>query len=132
MRRTALLLLLLVFAASARAQSVYPLRQYLSIRGAGAPTLSPDGSEVAFLSSLTGTVQVWKVSGRSGWPDQLTFFNSGVFSAAWSPTGNEILVVADNNGNEQFQFFAVHTDGTRITPLTTDPKVRNDFGGWAH
>src|SRR5437870_1112757 len=70
----------------------YPLRQYLNIRGAGFPTLSPDASQVAFRTSITGTSQVWKVSANSGWPDQLTFFPSSVNSTRWSPRGDRILV----------------------------------------
>ena len=59
-------------AASQNGQQ-YPLRQYLNIRGAGFPTISPDGSQVAFRTNITGTSQVWRVSTSSGWPDQLTF-----------------------------------------------------------
>jgi dipeptidyl aminopeptidase/acylaminoacyl peptidase/CubicO group peptidase (beta-lactamase class C family) len=131
MRRTAILLLLLVCALPGTTQTRYPLRQYLSIRGAGGPTLSPDGAEVAYLTSVTGTAQVWKAPSRSGWPDQLTFFSSGVSSVTWSPTRKEMIVVADDNGNEQFQLTLVNADGSVVTPLTSDPKVRNSFGGWS-
>src|SRR5262245_7286177 len=130
-RRAALLLILFVCVTPGFAQTRYPLRQYLSIRGAAGPTLSPDSKDVAFLTSVTGTGQVWKVPGHSGWPDQLTFFPSSVASVSWSPTGNEMVVVADNNGNEQFQFSLVSGDGATVTPLTDDPKVRHDWGGWS-
>jgi dipeptidyl aminopeptidase/acylaminoacyl peptidase len=109
----------------------YPLRQYLSVRGAGSPTISPDGSQVAFRTNITGTSQVWRVSASSGWPDQLTFFPSSVQNPAWSPKGDRILVPADNNGDEQFQLYAVTPDGSRLTPLTANPKVRHNFGGWS-
>lgn len=123
--------LLLLFALPLQAQKQYPLRQYLSIRSASAPNISPDGKQVSFLSGVTGTLQVWKVPATGGWAEQLTFFNSGVASALWSPVNNEMLVVADTDGNEQFQFFLVAGDGTSIVPLTNDPKTRHTFGGWS-
>ncbi len=123
--------LLLLFALPAHAQKQYPLRQYLSIRSASAPNLSPDGKQVSFLSSVTGTLQVWKVPATGGWAEQLTFFGSGVASTLWSPVNNEMLVVADTDGNEQFQFFLVAGNATSIVPLTNDPKTRHTFGGWS-
>ncbi len=114
-----------------QAQKQYPLRQYLSIRAASAPNLSPDGKQVAFLSAVTGTLQVWKVPATGGWAEQLTFFSSGVASSLWSPVNNEMIVVADTDGNEQFQLFLVSGDAKSIVPLTNDPKVRHTFGGWS-
>ncbi len=116
---------------SAQSQTQYPLRQYLSIRAAGFPSISPDGSQVAFRTSITGTSQVWRISSKSGWPDQLTFFPSSVSTVSWSPAGDTILVTADNNGDEQFQFYIVRPDGTSISALTKNPKVRHGFGGWS-
>ena len=109
----------------------YALRQYLSVRGAASPTLSPDGKQIAFLTSLTGTAQVWQVGANGGWPNQLTFFGSSVNTLEHAPASNDLLVVADDNGNEQFQFTLVSGDGTTQTPLTASPKVRHEWGGWA-
>src|SRR5262245_31500316 len=122
MRHALIACLLIAASLPGKAQTSYPLRQYLSIRSAAAPTLSPDGSEVAFSTNITGTAQVWKVPKTSGWPDQLTFFPSSVSATAWSPTGKGILVAADDNGNEQFQLYLLNGEGTQTTPLTTNPK----------
>lgn len=123
--------ILLLFALPIQAQKQYPLRQYLNIRAASAPNISPDGKHVAFLSAVTGTLQVWKVPASGGWAEQMTFFGSGVASTLWSPVNNEMLVVADTDGNEQFQFFLVAGEGKSIVPLTDNPKVRHGFGGWS-
>lgn len=127
-------LLLCLFAlvtTTVEAQTQYPLRQYLSIRSSAAPSMGASGSEVAFITALTGTAQVWKVSTKGGWSDQLTFFGSSVSSVTWSPVDEQMIVVADIDGNEQFQLFLVKADGTQITNLTSDPKTRHSFGGWS-
>jgi len=133
MRRLLPLLLATGFALASpcRAQQ-YPLRQYLSIRAAASPTLSPDGSQVACLMRITGAAQVWRVAANSGWPDQLTFFSGNINAVSWSPTGEWILVSADHDGDEQYQLYLVKPDGTRTVALTSDPKVRHLVGGWSH
>jgi dipeptidyl aminopeptidase/acylaminoacyl peptidase len=55
-----------------------------------------------------------------------------VSNAIWSPAGDDILVVADKDGDQKYQFFRVRSDGTRIAPLTADPKVQYQWGGWSH
>ena len=72
MRKLFIPIAIIAVQSLAAAQGVkYPLRQYLSIRGTAGPSISPDGQEVAFRTSMTGTSQIWKVSTKSGWPDQL-------------------------------------------------------------
>src|SRR5260370_11662755 len=59
------------------AKDPYSLRQYLNVRGALTPMISPSGEEVAFLTDITGVSQLWRVSSKGGWPDHLTFFPAG-------------------------------------------------------
>jgi dipeptidyl aminopeptidase/acylaminoacyl peptidase/lysophospholipase L1-like esterase len=132
MRPAAMLLSLLLLPLPAVADEPFTLRQYLSVRGAVGPTISPSGNHVAFLTDITGVTQVWRVSSKGGWPDQLTFFPGGVANAAWSPARDEILVVADKDGDQKYQFFRGRSDGTGIAPLTADPKVQHQWGGWSH
>jgi protease II len=132
MRNAAILVPLLLFPLPARADEPFTLRQYLSVRGAVGPTISPSGNDVCFLTDITGVTQAWRVSSKSGWPDQITFFPGGVANATWSPARDEILVVADKDGDQQYQLFRVRSDGTGMAPLTADPKVQHQWGGWSH
>src|SRR2546423_9590827 len=59
-----------------------------------APSWSPDGSRLAFLSDRSGTEQVW-VSGLDGEARQVTQFPLGVSGQpAWSPDGRHLAAVA--------------------------------------
>jgi dipeptidyl aminopeptidase/acylaminoacyl peptidase len=132
MRQAAILVPLLLLPLPSRAEEPFTLRQYLSVRGAVGPTISPSGKDVAFLTDITGVTQVWRVSTKGGWPDQLTFFPGGVSNAVWSPARDEVLVVADKDGDQKYQFYRVRSDGTGLAPLTADPKVQHQWGGWSH
>lgn len=109
-----------------------PLWQYLNIRSAISPAVSPDGSQVAFVSNITGIWQVFLMSADGGWPDQLTFFNSGATSVSWRPDGRFLVVGADQDGNERTQLFLITPTGVIVARLTDEPAVIHSFGGWAN
>jgi Tol biopolymer transport system component len=58
-----------------------------------APSFSPDGGSIAFLSNLTGLPQVFVVPTDGGWPVQVTSGSDPVGSAAWSPKGDLLCPV---------------------------------------
>ena len=66
MRHAAIFVALLLFPIPALADEPFTLRQYLNVRGAVGPTISPSGNHVAFLTDITGVTQVWRVSSKSG------------------------------------------------------------------
>jgi Tol biopolymer transport system component len=63
----ALLILLILFTLSLFAQN-YTIEQYLNIKSAGSPTVSPDGKFIAYLTDITGTNQIWKIGIEQGCP----------------------------------------------------------------
>lgn len=116
----------LVLSISTLAQS-YTIQQYLNIKSAGSPTLSPDGKQMAYLTNTTGTSQVWMIDLPSGTPKQLTNYEDNVGFARWLPDGSGIIFGKARGGDENTQFFWMKTDGTGVRALTDDPKVRNNF-----
>lgn len=120
----------------------FPIERFLNIRAASAPTFSPDGRFVAFLTNTTGVTQLWQVPVESGWPTQLTFTNESVRSAHYSPRRHEIIYSMDTGGNERTQLYRLHgvgggTDhglgeGWVSDDLTREPKAIHAFGGWSH
>lgn len=126
--------LLLTFVASnAIAQKHVSLSPFLSIRGAGAPSLSPDGQWVVFGTSVSGTSQLWKIparettDGRAYWPEQLTFYPDAVGGAEWSPDGKWLLFGKDVGGNERRQMYLMPATGGDPDTLTRNPNAI--FGG---
>ena len=60
------------------------VRALIGIRSSTAPSLSPDGKRVAFLSTVTGSPQVWTVSTAGGWTELVTTFDDTVYGVEWS------------------------------------------------
>ncbi|MCB9592674.1 MAG: S9 family peptidase [Sandaracinaceae bacterium] len=103
--------------------------RYLMVRSAGAPRLSPDGSDLAYRTSVTGAPQIWTV-GDDGAPQQRTFGEPITFHA-WSPTGEWILYGTDRGGNEREGFYLMTPDGTRERELLAPSDAFRSFGGFS-
>jgi dipeptidyl aminopeptidase/acylaminoacyl peptidase len=104
----------------------YTFDRYLNVRTAQAPTFSPDGRKVAFISDMTGVPQLWQVSVDGGWPDQLSFALNRVLSAHYAHQRPEIVFGMDQGGNERQQMFLLR--GPQVLDLAVDPAVIHDFG----
>ncbi|CUS99664.1 prolyl oligopeptidase family serine peptidase [Candidatus Kryptobacter tengchongensis] len=111
----------------------YTIEQYLNIRSASNPTISPDGKFIAYLTDVTGTNQVWKKGLTSGCPEQLTFFDERVQFISWNPKDKYwILFGKDVGGNEHTQLFLLKSDGSEIRRLTYKDDVIYNFGAWSN
>ncbi|MGF1507780.1 MAG: hypothetical protein ACFB51_22055 [Anaerolineae bacterium] len=51
------------------------------------PRISPDGSELAFISDLTGTPQVWTMPVEGGFPRMVTGTDDQITQVRWSTQG---------------------------------------------
>jgi dipeptidyl aminopeptidase/acylaminoacyl peptidase len=109
------------------------IARFLNVRSAGSPSLSPDGSRVAFRTSVTGVPQLWVTDAVGGdapaWPVQLTFGESVTFHA-WSPGGDWILYGTDRGGNEREGFYLVSPTGTEERELLAPSDAFRQFGSF--
>lgn len=97
---------------------------------ANSPSLSPDGRQVAFLSNMSGSPQIWVVSTDGGWPDQVTALDDPVTSIDWSPDGKWIAFQLAPGGGLNSQISVVRPDGTGMRQLTEGGKVNNWLATW--
>jgi dipeptidyl aminopeptidase/acylaminoacyl peptidase len=110
----------------------FGIERYLNIRSATSSALSPAGDQVAFLTNISGTPQVWMINAQGGWPHQMTFFPDRVDFISWSPDGSGLIFGKSIGGDENAQLYSLAPDGSQIRALTSEPKVRHNFGGWSH
>ena len=80
-------------------QPQYTIEDFLDIKSAVAPSFSPDGNTVAFLSNVTGVFQLYVVPRTGGEPEQLTAYEDSVSSVSFSPINNEIVFGMAKGGN---------------------------------
>jgi dipeptidyl aminopeptidase/acylaminoacyl peptidase len=105
------------------------ITRFLNVRTAFAPSLSPDGTQVAFVTQISGEPQLWTVNAGSGWPRQLTFGEPITFHR-WSPAGDWILYGQDRGGDEREGYYLVAPDGLReqeLLPPGDAFRVLGDF-----
>ncbi|MBI3732139.1 MAG: S9 family peptidase [Chloroflexi bacterium] len=105
-------------------QPLPTFEQFAAVRRYGGNTgfsmaWSPDSTEIAYVTNITGQFNLWKQSASGGYPVQLTFFTDrSARNMAWSPDGQTILFNADIDGNEMHQLFTIPANGGTPTQLT--------------
>lgn len=105
------------------------ITRFLNVRTAGSPSLSPDGTKLAFRTTISGQPQLWVIDSRGGWPKQLTFGESVTFHQ-WSPSGDWIIYGIDRGGNEREGFYLINPNGTRERELLAPSDAFRVFGGF--
>jgi Tol biopolymer transport system component len=108
-----------------------PFSQYLNIREAYAPSFSPDGKRISFITNITGIPQAWVVNVEGGWPDQITFDTERVSQARFSPKSDELVFLRDIGGNENAQIYLVNGNGSNERRMTHTDDVMHIFGNWS-
>ncbi len=101
----------------------------LTGKGGTSPAVSPDGSQVAFVSSRSGEQQIWVMRGDdyeeqagSALPlssgDQANT-NAHESDPAWSPDGSMLAYVSDTEGSPQVWVSAPNGTGARVLTAGT-------------
>jgi dipeptidyl aminopeptidase/acylaminoacyl peptidase len=95
-------------------------------------SFSPDGSELAYSTNISGQFNIWRQPSEGGYARQVTSFTEeAVRSIAWSPDGSTLLFLADRHGNEQFQLHTVAPENGWPEKLLGEPDVQNYIGEWS-
>jgi TolB protein len=93
-------------------------RKQLTSRGGNfLPAWSTDGQKLAFVSTRSGSPEVWIMDTDGTNAKQLTSSGNGNFLPAWSPDGTRIVFSSTRTGSPQI--WIMNADGTNQTQLTT-------------
>jgi Tol biopolymer transport system component len=104
------------------------LRHLEAAAAAWAPAPSPDGSQVAFLTTLFGTRQAASVAAAGSYPVQLTDEPQSVSEVRYlPPDAKQLLVVALRAGRPRL--LLVEADGSSAVPI--DPQAGDQLLGGA-
>lgn len=74
---------------------------------------SPDGSRIAFITTLSGSPQAWVMPAAGGYPRQVTSGSDPVSGLRWSPDGKLAYAVSPGGGYNA-QLFLGSVDGTAV------------------
>ena len=74
------------------------LRHLESAGSAEAPASSPDGSRIAFVTTLFGTRQAASMASEGGYPNQLTDEPGGVIALRYAPNDPKVLIALAMRG----------------------------------
>ena len=86
------------------------------------PQYSPDGDSIAFVSTRSGDMEIWKCDSDGSNPVQLTSLGAPVTGRPrWAPDGKSIVFHSDAEGH--FDVYVVNADGGAPRRLTSDPSV---------
>jgi dipeptidyl aminopeptidase/acylaminoacyl peptidase len=102
-----------------------------STRQIGGSAWSPDASQVAFISNISGRNNLWTIPSTGGWPIQLTISDQRQATPAWSRDGKWIAYISDKNGNELWDIFLVSPQSGEVTNLTASPDSADEAPAWS-
>ena len=94
------------------------------------PSFAPDGTELAFVSDLTGSPQVWRMPLTGGFPAAVTAFDEQVSRVIWSPAADWLAVESAPGGGMNSQIDIVCPDGSDRRRMTAGGFSNNWLGGW--
>ena len=108
-----------------------PIDDLYFTRSINDPAWSPDGTEIVFVSDMTGRRNLWKVDAAGGWPVQLVQSDERQTAAVWSPNGKWIVYQQDTAGDELWNLYAVPSNGGVPDDLTKAPEMRHEAPHWS-
>jgi dipeptidyl aminopeptidase/acylaminoacyl peptidase len=105
--------------------------EILSLKRAGSPEISPDGTRVAYTvreADWDGNAyetQIWIADVASGRTHQLTNSRKSSSAPAWSPDGRRLAFISDRS--DKRQIYAIDPDHGEAAPLTTREEGVSSF-----
>ena len=93
-----------------------PVRLQTAPEGNFEPSVSPDGKQMAFVSSRDGDPEIYVMDLGSGATRRLTIFHKEDWAPQWSPDGRHIAFLSSREGRTRV--FVVRPDGTETRAVS--------------
>lgn len=90
-----------------------------SVEEGSQPRISPDGSKVAFVSTIANNTDIYILDINSGVISQVTNAPEKDSSPSWSPDSQRLAFESFRDGN--LEIYATTLDGSSVIRLTNDP-----------
>jgi dipeptidyl aminopeptidase/acylaminoacyl peptidase len=113
-----------IVSPSDPAAAPVPVDDLVFSRGVLDATWSADGRQLFVSTNMTGRYNIWRADADERWPVQLTQSDENQGGFAVSPDGRTLYYTQDKGGNEQYDIYAVPTNGGASRDLTNTPDVR--------
>lgn len=81
------------------------IRAYLEMRACMAPRFLDGDTTLAFISTLTGTPQLWTLPVAGGFPEQQSFGDERIGGIVASPDGRVLVAARDVGGDERYRLY---------------------------
>jgi dipeptidyl aminopeptidase/acylaminoacyl peptidase len=125
-----LLLLIPAFAQTSADELTATVTAMARVGRAFAPSFSPDGKHIAYITDITGVPQVWMVPASGGYPKQVTALADPIGGVEWSPKGDWLAISVLPGGGLNSQVYVIRPDGSGLRRLTDGGKENNWLGEW--
>lgn len=106
------------------------LERLLNVRSAYQGAMGRE-EQLAFLTDITGTAQLWTLEAPLRWPEQKTFFSERLISVAFHPTRPLIAFTMDAGGDEQAQVYLIDAEHGPPEQISTAPDAKHLFADYA-
>jgi len=106
------------------------VEDFVRVETALEPHFMHDGS-VAFRWNRPGVSQAFQIPTTGGAARQLTDSGGVIYGLAGRPGHEELLYIADDGGDEQFQLHLVAVASGASRPLAAAPLVIHNLGAWS-
>jgi len=100
------------------------------VGAATSPQFSPDGSEIAFITTLSGLPQLWRMPADGGYPRAVTAGDDPVSGTAWGSDGRLAFAVSPGGGYNA-QIYIATPDGMERRRVTAGGQENNFSGDFA-
>lgn len=97
----------------------------------GHPALSPDGTKMAYFTTIDRVYQIAVLDFASGEREQLTFTRWPLrnFHPSWSPDGRRLAYSSEEDGD--FDIYVMDADGKNVTNMTDNSRWDDSWLHWS-